>query len=321
MKTNTKSLYINSRNISAQQKLIKILFVLMLPLTACGGGSPVDESQIRTQVALEAQQTALSESLTSAAQASNTPPPTDTPRPEQPTEAPTSASAQTATTGPQCTVLQDLNFREGPGRAYPIIVALPLNTVVVPLAYNPDGIPSGGPWVQVEHPTNGQKGWLSAGSQFINCNLDLTTLPSVTVAPPPTPVPPRAQTSNPDGDCGDGGEYDCEVILSGGLPIQIIITRNGQEIGGEQGVQVVEFRVSQDGNEFYSHDEQTSAYCMFGGEAPCSTWVFEDNVYKWGSGGVPVEAGEYRVFIQVFIVPADGSPRSLRWFGNVTVSP
>src|SRR5215211_7917503 len=57
-------------------------------------------------------------------------------------------------TGPHCTVLQDLNLRSGPGRAYnPPITALPANTALIPLAYQPVGIP-GGSWVQVQNPAN-----------------------------------------------------------------------------------------------------------------------------------------------------------------------
>ena len=106
MKTNTnQALQIKSRKISAQKKLPTIIFVLMLTLSACGGASGVNESLIRTQVALEAQQTALSEGLTSASEPQQ-PQATETLSDLEPTatvEAPTVASttapAATATTG------------------------------------------------------------------------------------------------------------------------------------------------------------------------------------------------------------------------------
>src|SRR4026209_2036470 len=42
----------------------------------------------------------------------------------------------TASSGPGCTVLQDLNLRSGPGTAYrPPIRVLPANTVVTPLGF------------------------------------------------------------------------------------------------------------------------------------------------------------------------------------------
>lgn len=312
---------------SAQKRPLKILLLLVLLLSGCGGGAGVDESLIRTQVALEGQQTALSEELTSAVQptaAQATEPPQNTQEPEPPTEALTDAPAATATTESSCTVLQDLNFRAGPGRAYnPPIGALSANTVVVPLAYNPVGVP-GGSWVQVEHPTNKQKGWISAGAEFINCNFDLTTLPSLTVAPPPTPVPPRAQTSNQDGTCGtvgnvddEGNEWDCAVVLSNGFPVGFQVFKNGQEIGGE-GVQNVVFRVDQNENEVYSHTENDAAYCMFGGSGPCNLWVQENSVYLWESGGQPVEPGEYRVNIDANLDDPN-SPVTLHWDADVTI--
>jgi len=333
MKTNTDQvLHTQSRKMSAQKKLLKILFVLVLLLSGCGGGSGVNESLIRTQVALEAQQTALSEGLTSAVQPTATQatePPQNTQEPETPTETPpdatTAAPEATATTGPSCTALRDLNFRAGPGTAYnPPISALSANTVVVPLAYNPVGVP-GGSWVQVEHPTTRQKGWISAGAEFIKCNLDLTTLPSLTVAPPPTPVPPRAQTSNQDGTCGAGGnfddegnEWDCAVIFSNGFPIGFQVLKNRQEIGRGEGVESVVFRVDRNGNEIYRRRENDAVYCMFGGNGPCNLWVLENSVYLWESGGQPVEPGEYRVNIDVNLEDPN-LPVNLQWNADVTI--
>jgi Bacterial SH3 domain len=234
---------------------------------------------------------------------------------------PTSASPA----GPRCTVLQDLNLRSGPGRAYnPPITTLPANTELIPLAYEPVGIP-GGSWVQVQNPTNQQKGWVSAGADFVDCNLDLTTLPKVVVAPPPTPVPPRAQSSNEDGTCGQGGifdeqqvhVYDCGVIFSGDFPMQFQVFKDGQEIGSADGVQNVVFRVEQDGNTIYTHTENNAPYCIFGGDGPCNSWVFEDFVYKWESGGAVIEAGEYKVNIDATV---DDPSINLHWERIVKIS-
>lgn len=312
MKTNTnKALHIRSRTIFALLKLLTILFVLMLLLSGCGGGSAVNESLIRTQVALEGQQTALSEGLTSVSMPQQ-PQATETLSSAEPTAAQpeaqtitvTSAPAATATTGPRCTVLQDLNFRMGPGTAYnPPIAALRANAELIPIGYQPAGIP-GGTWVQVENPADGKKGWVSAGSQYVSCNIDITTLSQVTVAPPPTPVPPRAQTSNQNGTCGAGGnfddngdEWDCEVIFANGFPVGFIVYKNGKQAGRDDGVQNVVFRVEQGGNEFYRRKENDAAYCLFGGSSPCSPWILENYVYKWESGGPPIEPGKYRVNI------------------------
>lgn len=241
---------------------------------------------------------------------------------EQATESPVIPA-----TGPSCTVLQDLNVRSGPGTAYdPPIGAFLANTEVIPIAYNPVGYP-GGAWVQVQGSAGQTKGWVSAGSAYVSCNIDLTTLASVSVAPPPSATPPpsaippqprrpSAQTSSPSGTCGSGETIDCAVVLSEGLPIQFIVLRDGQAIGSAEGVLNVTFRVDQNGNTVYSNTEGTAAYCLFGGDGPCNSWVLEDNVYKWESGGAIIEAGEYKVNI-------DGTmdvDANLHWDGIVTIS-
>ena len=235
-------------------------------------------------------------------------------------ELPTNPAA-TAATSQSCTVLQDLNLRAGPGRAYnPPIGALPANTVFTPIAYQAVGIP-GGSWVQVQN--NGQKGWVSAGADFISCNFDMTSLPQVSVAPPPTPVPPRAQSSNEDGTCAQGGifddenhVYDCNVVFSGGMPVQIQITKDGVEVGAGE-VQNVVFRVDRDGNTVYDNTETNAAYCLFGGDGPCNSWVLENFVYKWESGGNTIEAGDYDVDITANM---ENPSINIHWQATVTVS-
>jgi hypothetical protein len=202
---------------------------------------------------------------------------------------------------------------------------LPANTELIPLAYEPVGIP-GGSWVQVQDPANQQIGWVGAESQFVACNLDLTTLPEVVVAPPPTPVPPRAQSSNEDGTCGQGGipdeqnlhVYDCNVLFLDGFPIQFQVFKDGQEIGSADGVQNVVFRVDQNDNQIYSITEQQEDYCMFGGNGPCNSWILEDYVYKWENGGARIEAGEYRVNIDATV---DDPFITLHWDAIVTITP
>ena len=83
---------------SAQTKLLTILFVLVLPLSGCGGGSGVDESLVRTQVALEAQQTAILVELTSAVQptaaVATEPPPAATEPPPEVTSPPPATATE-----------------------------------------------------------------------------------------------------------------------------------------------------------------------------------------------------------------------------------
>ena len=203
--------------------------------------------------------------------------------------------------GPSCTVLQDLNLRFGPGTAYrPPIRALPANSVVSALGFAPQGIP-GGSWAYVEDPATEDRGWVSAGSQYISCNVDLSTLPPVDFGtPPPPPLPNSTQTSNPDGNgfCVDPSTgYQCVGTFSDESLFQFQILKNGVELGELDGVVEVSFAVNRNDEPVYQIVEVNEAFCVFGGNGPCNPWVVEDGIYKWGPGGPPVEAGEYEMEI------------------------
>ncbi|CAG0975470.1 hypothetical protein ANAEL_01421 [Anaerolineales bacterium] len=221
---------------------------------------------------------------------------TDTPQP-------------TATTGPQCTTLQDLNLRKGPGQAYSDpIDTLPQNTVLVPLAYNPQGVPTGS-WVMIQNSSNGQKGWVNAASQYVSCNIDLTNLAPLAVEPPPAPTPPRASSSVIDGTCGigNGTFYDCEVKARNNGIIQVRLQLNGKNAGKDEGIKNVNFVVfADDGSEVFNTVEENAPYCIFGDSGgECNSWVIEDYVYKWRSGGNPVKEGHY--IVNIFINTDDPS--------------
>lgn len=207
--------------------------------------------------------------------------------------------------GSSCTVLQDLNLRFGPGTAYrPPIRVLPANRVVTPLGFTPQGIPAGS-WAYVQDPATQDKGWVSAGSQFISCNVELATLPSVAFGtPPPPPLPKSAQSSDPDGNgfCVDPlSEYKCVGLFSDQSLFQFQIIRNGIELGESDGVEQVAFTVKKDDVPIYSTVEVNVPYCIFGGNGPCNSWVFEDGIYKWTQGGTPVEPGEYKVEVDATV--------------------
>src|SRR5215208_7218194 len=128
--------------------------------------------------------------------------------------------ATSANSAAQCSVLKDLNLRIGPGTAYrPIIRVLPSNSIVTPLGYAPQGF-RGGDWAYVQNTTTSDKGWVSAGPQFISCNIELSSLPPVDFGTPrPPPLPKNAQAAPGPGTCGEGGVtsdngvdvYDCIV--------------------------------------------------------------------------------------------------------------
>src|SRR5574341_2299866 len=119
---------------------------------------------------------------------------------ETPLPSATLPVTSTAPNNPSCTVLQDLNLRSGPGTAYnPPLTQLNAGTEFIPIGFNPQGVP-GGPWVQAQVESINQTGWVSAGSQFISCNLELATLPSVQVPPPPQPARPKIGLGAGDGN-------------------------------------------------------------------------------------------------------------------------
>ena len=230
---------------------------------------------------------------------------------EQPTSTPivivqvVTATSPALASGPSCTVLQDLNLRSGPGTAYrPPISSLPANSLVTPLGFAPKGIP-GGSWAYVQDSASQDKGWVSAGAQYIACNIDVTALSLVAFGTPlPPSLPNTSQASPGPGTCGQGGitsdngdVYDCAVVFSDEGLIQFKILKNGEEIGQAGGVQNVNFSVTQNGDTIYKHTESNAPYCIFGGDNSCNSWVLEDYVYKWEAGGSVVEKKKYNVSI------------------------
>lgn len=269
-------------------------------LAAVTGEEPENETTATLPATLVASPTSFTVAPT------NTAPPgqTNTPEPAN------TQAGPTATTGPRCTVLQDLNFRSGPGTAYrPPVRALPANTPLIPLAFNPTGIP-GGPWVQVRQVEGNEIGWVSAGEQFVSCNIDLTSLPSVNVAPPPPPPPPQTDNSTPEGSDPDNLAYEADFNPQYFVRIRAHDTSVGDQDG--DGIESVSFRVWRADDDpavdppLYERTEQTAGYCIFGGGEPqCNPWVLEDYLYKWNPGGELVEEGAYQLTVNIVMANGD----------------
>jgi hypothetical protein len=214
----------------------------------------------------------------------------------------TTAASPSLTASPSCTVLQDLNLRSGPGTAYrPPINALLANSVVTPLGFAPVGIP-GGSWTYIQDSATQQKGWVSAGSEYISCNVELSALPAVAFGTP-TPFFPNTAQASPgtgNGFCVDPDSgIECVGIFSDDSLFQFQIIKNGKELDKNDGVGPVSFTITRDGDLVYSTVENNAAYCVFGGSGPCNSWVFEDGIYKWTQGGDPVKPGKYKVGVDV----------------------
>lgn len=206
-----------------------------------------------------------------------------------------------ASTDASCTVLQDLNLRFGPGTAYrPPIRALPANSTVTPLGFAPQGIP-GGTWAYVQDHATQAKGWVSAGTQYISCNVELASLPAVPFGtPPPPPLPKGTQTTDPDGNgfCIDPDSgVTCVGTFTDESLFRFQILQNGVELGENDGVEQVSFTVKRDGEKVYQIVEVNAGYCVFGGNGPCNPWIVENGVYKWSPGGPAAEPGEYEMEI------------------------
>jgi hypothetical protein len=141
---------------------------------------------------------------------------------------------------------------------------------------------------------------------------------------PPTNTPrvvaalPRSVLGAPSeggGTCGPQPDYpfDCAVVLTDASFVQFFIYQDGRELTAQDGVQQVDFYVynSDKSRTFYSHTEQNSPYCIFGGESACTPWVFEGGVYKWSSGGEAVQNGTYIISIDSFV--GSGEPTNIHW--------
>jgi len=317
----------------------------VLFLTACGGsGGAVEPTLAPTDdlVANSVRQTveAIAVAQTVAAITGDTPPallptvaPTATGEPPTPGEiAPATVVVVDAAPG-RCTVVSGVNLRAGPGTAYdPPLAGLGANTVLRPLAFSLNGFPLG-QWLQVQVEATGLVGWVSAGPQWIACDIDVTVLPPPPVIPP-TPQPqspptatvpaPTATATRPvagappdiDNDA-PGGSFPTDHVLGNVIVDPVFLFRmdvRDQNVGDFEGagIQFVEFSVTGNGIDYY-RKESTAGYCAFGGGEPiCRPWPVDgQGRYTWGEGGPVVAGGEY--FASITVTAEQEDPT----FGNV----
>jgi hypothetical protein len=107
---------------------------------------------------------------------------------------PAPSPTPTRPSGPICTVVSagGLRLRGGPGTDYPIIGGLPVNTQL-----RPRGRDAAGAWIEVDRIGSTQRGWVSAGTQFVRCSVAINTLALAPIPPKPTPTPTVRLTAAP----------------------------------------------------------------------------------------------------------------------------
>jgi hypothetical protein len=232
-----------------------------------------------------------------------------------------------------CQTLRSVNLRRGPGESYdPPQLLLPRNTALTPLAFSATGFPSG-QWILVQVGASGETGWVSAGSQFVGCNVDLTGLPAPDTIPP-TPEqgtevvavtrsadtrPPRVQNDTPGGSSPDlvAGEVIVDDTFL--FRMQVADTRVGREDGA--GIDHVEFFISDELQQVYFKRENDPGYCVFGGGVPdCEPWTVRDGRNFWAGDGPEVEPGSYHASILVFPNDPEFEGEVWNWDFDFTLS-
>ena len=291
---------------------------------------PVEPTPSPTMDEVQAPLSTDAPTATSEIEAASVPPPTVTPG------------------APICQVVsQSLNIRSGPGVIYnPPLTAVPRNTELIPTAFNGVGIP-GGQWLQVQLPASGQSGWVSADPQFVACNVDFGSLPFVAAPPTPTPTntpvtapPPPTPTEIPFfvlvPPGGGNDQIDGQVLFPGYGPGDLdpnnLVFRNrlafrvltydvgtGSTTDGA-GIDRVRIRISssEDG-EVHNNQENSRAFCAFGGDEPaCQPWVFAEHGYTWPDGK-QIKNINYDVSIE--IIPKQGDKANWNFSFSIEGAP
>lgn len=256
--------------------------------------------------------------------ACGSPDPTVTPEPEivvaETAVPPTAAIAEPTNTtetavieeNPSCIQRQALNLFAGPGLSFPLLRALAADETLTPLSFSAQGFPDG-QWIEVEVVGSGDIGWVSAGSAFVTCNINPTSLPPAINIPPtptiqPTNTPPVVAQGGPpritnNAPGGTTAEYVLdEVIVDDEFLFRIFVadTRFGNEDGA--GIDHADFTIltQDESHVIYENREDHAAYCVFqGGEPDCNPWREENGRFVWPNG-IAVESGSYHATILVY---------------------
>lgn len=288
-----------------QNKLWGSLVIFLSVTLACNFfSSPDGPSPAPTLSENKASDEIASVSSATPAQPTALDPATAIPTKNSPPAA-TATPALSPTPAALCSTNGNLKIRSGPGTAYePPITAVGPDTRLIPFGFNPVGIP-GGSWVLVSTEDGAITGWVSASPDFLTCNIDLTTLSPVQVAPPPPTVTPKP-TNTPEtrGSApivsNNGGFGDCPLNLTceSSFSAASLAAENAHFVDSDKngdGIEYVNFSIwdTNESVKFYERTERTPIYCTFGGDGPCNSWIYENGAFRWSSGSDAVQPGEY----------------------------
>lgn len=255
---------------------------------------------------------------------------------------------------PTCRVLVSaLRLRSGPGTIYePPLAGLPLDTVLELLGRSAD---SG--WVNVRVQGSALSGWVSAGAQYVQCNVSIGGLIVINAPPTPTSLPTSTPTNTPlptntptiallptptppvfvvvpgtgsDGDVrgnlrtgpGVGRDEDGTMVFTR----QIWFFADTQPPSGSR-VDHVVFHITSIDNvdengfpiEVHLQSEGTPRYCSFGGGEPDCNVLGLGAGARWPSTGTPIVNGDYNVDTRIFLDgDAEDNPSS-SWFARIRI--
>ena len=341
------------------------LMLIGVIAVACGGGTPQtapEPDRVSTRVA---EDLAVAATLTALAPRGDATPVTQTQTveatPAQPapaTDAIATALPLPATLTPAGTiaptspppaescrvVTAGLNLRPGPGTVYnPPLAALGRNTELRPLSFVARGFPSG-QWIEVQVVSNGVRGWVGAGQQFVACNVEVSSLPPGVAPPTPTPAPLPTQTLPPavavvpvDGSDGNknlgnnrGVNSGRNLLLPGFAPYEVstpmifrdrivfqaeVFDKDAGHTDGA-GIESVTFIIRDEtGTKVHERTERNAGYCVFGGGEPdCTVWRFAEHGNQWPDGA-RLQPGVHDA--QIVITPKNGD--AVTWFWSFRV--
>jgi hypothetical protein len=268
----------------------------LLMLSACNlpgaPTAPAETQAIPTDGATQTSQPAPSPSATAGQEAKATA--TEAVASKTASPVPPATLAPSATSGPECTTLSKLNLRTGPGTIYDIKVLLAEGSVLIPENYQAKGFPQDS-WVRVLNPASNQPGWVNAGTNYVRCTIDLSTLPGADFPPTPTPSEPQVKTSQPKGTFET---FTWKLEKSGSYLLRMNVFQGDGQKDGDN-IASVYFNVKKvnDNTEQVNHTESNAPFCIFGGDDTCAPWPEKNGKRIWPNTGEIVESGDYKVSI------------------------